>query len=116
MWAFVTEHVLYNIQADIHMCTLTYVSAYVAQVVRGMDNEKKARLLQFTTGTCRVPVGGFGELIGELYSPKDLSGCRLHSMSVYLHMMCVLTCIDEVRVGLLFVWHCREQWTTEVLY
>jgi hypothetical protein len=35
------------------------------QVVREMDNEKKARLLQFTTGTCRVPVGGFGELIGS---------------------------------------------------
>ena len=35
------------------------------QAVREMDNEKKARLLQFVTGTCRVPVGGFSELIGS---------------------------------------------------
>lgn len=30
-----------------------------------MDNEKRARLLQFVTGTCRVPVGGFAELMGS---------------------------------------------------
>lgn len=30
-----------------------------------MDNEKRIRLLQFVTGTCRLPVGGFNELIGE---------------------------------------------------
>ena len=66
MRACVTEHVLYK-----QTSTCVHLSACVAQVVRGMDNEKKARLLQFTTGTCRVPVGGFGELIGELYSiPK----------------------------------------------
>ncbi|XP_027196654.2 WW domain containing E3 ubiquitin protein ligase suppressor of deltex [Dermatophagoides pteronyssinus] len=29
------------------------------------DNEKRARLLQFVTGTCRVPVGGFAELMGS---------------------------------------------------
>lgn len=29
-----------------------------------MDNEKSIRLLQFVTGTCRLPVGGFAELIG----------------------------------------------------
>ncbi|KAI2803976.1 WW domain containing E3 ubiquitin protein ligase 1 [Blomia tropicalis] len=29
------------------------------------DNEKRARLLQFVTGTCRVPVGGFSELMGS---------------------------------------------------
>lgn len=34
------------------------------QFVREMDNEKRARLLQFVTGTCRVPVGGFAELMG----------------------------------------------------
>ena len=34
------------------------------QVVREMDNEKRIRLLQFVTGTCRLPVGGFGELMG----------------------------------------------------
>ncbi|GFY77563.1 e3 ubiquitin-protein ligase Su(dx) [Trichonephila inaurata madagascariensis] len=35
------------------------------QFVREMDNEKRARLLQFVTGTCRVPVGGFAELMGS---------------------------------------------------
>jgi hypothetical protein len=30
-----------------------------------MDSEKRARLLQFVTGTCRVPVGGFAELMGK---------------------------------------------------
>uniref|UniRef100_A0A4W4EKN3 HECT-type E3 ubiquitin transferase n=1 Tax=Electrophorus electricus TaxID=8005 RepID=A0A4W4EKN3_ELEEL len=35
------------------------------QVVKDMDNEKRIRLLQFVTGTCRLPVGGFSELIGS---------------------------------------------------
>lgn len=35
------------------------------QFIRDMDNEKRARLLQFVTGTCRVPVGGFAELMGS---------------------------------------------------
>ncbi|XP_061162801.1 E3 ubiquitin-protein ligase Su(dx)-like [Saccostrea echinata] len=33
--------------------------------VRDIDNEKKIRLLQFVTGTCRLPVGGFAELMGS---------------------------------------------------
>jgi len=45
----------------------------LTQAIREMDNEKKARLLQFVTGTCRVPVGGFAELMGEL---RGL--CRAH--------------------------------------
>ncbi|XP_077144642.1 NEDD4-like E3 ubiquitin-protein ligase WWP2 [Ranitomeya variabilis] len=35
------------------------------QMVKEMDNEKRIRLLQFVTGTCRLPVGGFSELIGS---------------------------------------------------
>ena len=35
------------------------------QFVKESDNERRARLLQFVTGTCRVPVGGFAELMGE---------------------------------------------------
>ncbi|XP_061077363.1 NEDD4-like E3 ubiquitin-protein ligase WWP2 isoform X6 [Conger conger] len=35
------------------------------QVVKEMDSEKRIRLLQFVTGTCRLPVGGFAELIGS---------------------------------------------------
>ena len=34
------------------------------QAVRSFDNEKRTRLLQFVTGTCRLPVGGFAELMG----------------------------------------------------
>ena len=37
---------------------------FFPQVVREMDNEKRIRLLQFVTGTCRLPVGGFAELMG----------------------------------------------------
>ena len=35
------------------------------QFVKECDNEKRVRLLQFVTGTCRLPVGGFGELMGK---------------------------------------------------
>lgn len=35
------------------------------QAVRSFDNEKRTRLLQFVTGTCRLPVGGFAELMGS---------------------------------------------------
>ena len=34
-------------------------------MVREIDNEKRTRLLQFVTGTCRLPVGGFAELMGK---------------------------------------------------
>lgn len=33
--------------------------------VREIDNEQRTRLLQFVTGTCRLPVGGFAELMGS---------------------------------------------------
>ncbi|XP_071958251.1 E3 ubiquitin-protein ligase Su(dx)-like [Antedon mediterranea] len=35
------------------------------RAVKEMDNEKRSRLLQFVTGTCRLPVGGFSELMGS---------------------------------------------------
>uniref|UniRef100_A0AAX7VM00 E3 ubiquitin-protein ligase n=1 Tax=Astatotilapia calliptera TaxID=8154 RepID=A0AAX7VM00_ASTCA len=35
------------------------------QLVKEMDNEKRMRLLQFVTGTCRLPVGGFNDLMGS---------------------------------------------------
>ncbi|VDD74916.1 unnamed protein product [Mesocestoides corti] len=33
--------------------------------VRSLDKEKRARLLQFITGTCHLPLGGFAELMGS---------------------------------------------------
>eukprot|EP00053_Salpingoeca_punica_P016777 m.159588 g.159588 ORF g.159588 m.159588 type:complete len:1052 (+) comp17043_c0_seq1:343-3498(+) len=35
------------------------------EVLRSWDNEKRARLLQFVSGSCRLPVGGFKELMGS---------------------------------------------------
>ncbi|XP_041654931.1 itchy E3 ubiquitin protein ligase b isoform X1 [Cheilinus undulatus] len=35
------------------------------QFVKEMDNEKRMRLLQFVSGTCRLPVGGFADLMGS---------------------------------------------------
>ncbi|CAF3926988.1 unnamed protein product [Rotaria magnacalcarata] len=35
------------------------------QFVREITDEQRARLLQFVTGTCRVPIGGFSELLGS---------------------------------------------------
>ena len=45
-----------------NVCQLT-----VLQFVKEMDNEKRMRLLQFVTGTCRLPVGGFADLMGKLH-------------------------------------------------
>lgn len=38
---------------------------FFIQFVTRTYSEKRARLLQFVTGTCRVPVGGFAELMGK---------------------------------------------------
>uniref|UniRef100_A0A8C1NHY8 E3 ubiquitin-protein ligase n=1 Tax=Cyprinus carpio TaxID=7962 RepID=A0A8C1NHY8_CYPCA len=35
------------------------------QFIKEMDNEKRMRLLQFVSGTCRLPVGGFADLMGS---------------------------------------------------
>ncbi|KAJ8265636.1 hypothetical protein COCON_G00147350 [Conger conger] len=35
------------------------------QFIKECDNEKRMRLLQFVTGTCRLPVGGFTDLMGS---------------------------------------------------
>ncbi|XP_061569016.1 NEDD4-like E3 ubiquitin-protein ligase WWP1 isoform X2 [Cololabis saira] len=35
------------------------------QLVKEVDNEVRLRLMQFVTGTCRLPLGGFSELMGS---------------------------------------------------
>lgn len=40
------------------------------QFVKETDNEVRMRLLQFVTGTCRLPLGGFAELMGECQQPS----------------------------------------------
>ena len=59
------------------------------QFVRDLDNEKRTRLLQFVTGTCRLPVGGFSELIGKdnsLLSLLKLLPCWLASKLTPSHL------------------------------
>lgn len=41
------------------------MSLILFQFVKETDNEVRMRLLQFVTGTCRLPLGGFAELMGE---------------------------------------------------
>ena len=54
---------------DVHIQRPAYMYFCIInmQCVREFDNEKRVRLLQFVTGTCRLPVGGFAELMGEYY-------------------------------------------------
>ena len=59
------------------------------QFVREISDEQRARLLQFVTGTCRVPVGGFAELLGKC---------------VFLLRLIFIVCLFRI------------EWTTEVLY
>ena len=44
---------------------MVIVVTYI-QAIKEFNEEQKSRLLQFVTGTCRVPVGGFKDLVGEL--------------------------------------------------
>lgn len=44
------------------MCVPSFPSL---QLVKEVDNEVRLRLMQFVTGTCRLPLGGFAELMGQ---------------------------------------------------
>ena len=56
------------------------------QAISTFDNEKRSRLLQFVTGTCRLPVGGFAELIGLFVFVFDVSFCN--SLPIFcLHLI-----------------------------
>ena len=43
---------------------LFYNLAHLSQAVENFDGELRARLLQFVTGTSKVPMNGFAELQG----------------------------------------------------
>lgn len=63
-----------------------------------MDAEKRIRLLQFVTGTSRVPMNGFAELYGEIHkytmafahtsfpSIQDTPVSIRHLVSIFLEM------------------------------
>lgn len=59
------------------------------QFVRELDNEKRTRLLQFVTGTCRLPVGGFAELMGECF----------RRLQVFLFLPLPLECERPLEMG-----------------
>ncbi|TPP39623.1 E3 ubiquitin-protein ligase [Fasciola gigantica] len=44
---------------------LQYFDERELEFVRSLENEKRVRLLQFVTGTCRIPLGGFKNLMGN---------------------------------------------------
>ena len=50
--------------ASLRIRVLYYSFFFNLQFVRELGHEQRTRLLQFVTGTCRLPVGGFSELMG----------------------------------------------------
>uniref|UniRef100_A0A673CKG0 E3 ubiquitin-protein ligase n=1 Tax=Sphaeramia orbicularis TaxID=375764 RepID=A0A673CKG0_9TELE len=68
------------------------------QVVKDMDNEKRIRLLQFVTGTCRLPVGGFAELIGS-NGPQKFC---IDKVGKETWLPRSHTCLEQLREKLLF--------------
>lgn len=111
-----------------------------------MDNEKRMRLLQFVTGTCRLPVGGFADLMGNnhCHISWHLDGACvsiwmmfqtvlcfhfvLHSFLTFVYFFAISTHLydlDEtistlttsyINRRLICSSLCRKQWSTEVLY
>ena len=52
-----------------------------------IDNEKRTRLLQFVTGTCRLPVGGFAELMGMFVSYSHVYAISIMIVYVKIQLM-----------------------------
>lgn len=44
---------------------MSTILTIIPQVIRSWDAEQKSRLLQFATGTSRIPVNGFKDLQGS---------------------------------------------------
>lgn len=69
-----------------------------------MDNEKRMRLLQFVTGTCRLPVGGFADLMGMKHK---------HAVQALISQV-IIICFNLI--SFTSVDYYRKQWSTEVLH
>ena len=61
------------------------------QAVKSYDNEKRTRLLQFVTGTCRLPVGGFHDLMGK----RDFI---IFQYNFYVRFLCTVLDKSSVRI------------------
>ena len=68
---------MYVLYTHTHTCACT-------QAVENFDSEMRARLLQFVTGTSRVPMNGFAELQGQQSTMQNyicsstVCTCTLH--------------------------------------
>lgn len=70
VWFWQVRHLNTQQICRIVIILLTHLSIFFPmQFVRESDNEKRTRLLQFVTGTCRVPVGGFAVSIIDINTP-----------------------------------------------
>lgn len=84
------------------------------KIVRSWDAEQKSRLLQFTTGTSRIPVNGFKDLQGsdgprrftieKSGDPVALPKSHTWYVIPYLHVriilvLCILTCSIALTVS-----------------
>lgn len=64
----ITGHtILWSFKATVIVVCVT--SLPPLQLVKEVDNEVRLRLMQFVTGTCRLPLGGFAELMGQKRIP-----------------------------------------------
>lgn len=60
-----------------------FPSIFCFQLVKEVDNEVRLRLMQFVTGTCRLPLGGFAELMGQCDQTAGLSSLLSCSVVVF---------------------------------
>ena len=58
------------------------VVLFFPQAVENMDSEMRARLLQFVTGTSKVPMNGFAELQGQFVYCLLVCDCLLVFVSL----------------------------------
>jgi len=56
---------LHDVQVMLSGCISCEYVCNVAKAVYSFNNEMRSRLLQFVTGTSRVPMNGFAELYGS---------------------------------------------------
>lgn len=59
--------------SSVSSLTRIYMMLSPLQLVKEVDNEVRLRLMQFVTGTCRLPLGGFAELMGKLCMCKKVT-------------------------------------------
>uniref|UniRef100_A0A8C8FTI8 E3 ubiquitin-protein ligase n=1 Tax=Oncorhynchus tshawytscha TaxID=74940 RepID=A0A8C8FTI8_ONCTS len=69
------------------------------QLVKEVDNEVRLRLMQFVTGTCRLPLGGFAELMGS-NGPQKFCIEKIHGNILLVNQ--INECCFNLKEKLLF--------------